>query len=270
MPTDRSAEMPRSKKRQGLERRNVKRADDAAVKPITVLRHGLAAVDLKAAASSEGEHQRLMVVAALWDVTTFLAALQPPIVSKVLRRHLEALNDLFFHKKHKSLESSVAYGTLPTIEIQVRDGLIAAAVRLLSAGGERVGNYSRDKACRTVAKILNKEGVLDRSKPFAQRRVLNIFLEVTKLKAKIKTAKRDNRTELDLDVVVAAIKDRNRRLTYKAYEAGLAGIKKIEEMIPDSFSTIEKKKKGAAHLIRSIGRTASEAHRFTHPKIEVR
>jgi hypothetical protein len=154
---------------------------------IAELRDGIGHSEQIFRQAENAEHRRAGVIDSLYCVLLFFSSLDPPIVSTLLFRHFETLAELFVGRQDESLKPSKGKPLLDSPEKRERDGLIAAAVAILSQGGARRGNLSRSEACMRISNWLNEEGARDRGNRFTSNRAKNIYLEVTKLAQK-KTA----------------------------------------------------------------------------------
>jgi hypothetical protein len=231
----------------------------APVDPLTELREGLRVVDAKFLRASTGEHRRLLAHEALVCVSRFL--MTQSIHSTALWRHVEAVNDLFVGITDESLRAGGGpHGKLPGLEKQAHDGMIAAAVKILSEGGPRRGRLTRLVASRTVALELNAAGMRDKGNNFTGSRVRNIFLEVIKLAGK-KPPRRQ--VSNPVEAAKAVVRDRRRRLSWIVYDDVLKIYRKILEKWPDAYTTGGRVAM-AKVFVRQMDRAASSAHTFIH------
>lgn len=200
---------------------------------------------------------RTAVIYALWGILRCFGSFTPPIPSVALYKHLEDLQELFVGRVASSLTPTRGGRRGPPQERQAQDGMIAAAVTVLSKGGERKGNLTRKEACLFVSNALNKIGISTHGHRFTASRVENIYLEVIR-----KQSRRPKRTNMkgDRPALLAAVEDviidRRRRLAQIVYDDILKVIRSGTDQSGGSYS-LDRRKKLARGLLSDVERIAN-------------
>ncbi len=231
-----------------------KHVEEPIASQMEKLRVGMAAALECFEKAKSGEEQRLAVMESLLCVVHFLHSQRPHIRADVLYRHHGVLAELFVGRVDPSIRKSPVRAVLTPTSKRIQHGMIAAAVAILSEGGARRGNLTRDDACKVIAGVLRKSPVYGDSDSFDWRRVRNIYLEIVKLRARRpKPAKNASR----LAALVATVKDRRRRQALYVFEEALSIYRKARTAAPSSFAGLDDRKRMVVALLTDAIRLAS-------------
>jgi hypothetical protein len=151
---------------------------------VAYLKRELARRDLPSGVAATGEQKRIAAISALQLVLEFLRAFG--IKSRALVTLFEKLVDLTTHQPDEIFEKSAGHGLTISRDQSARNVLIAIAFKIITAGGTKNGNLTRDHGGRLLADELNKLGMTDKGRRFTSSRINNIYREVAR-KPRIKT-----------------------------------------------------------------------------------
>jgi len=212
--------------------------------PFDVLRDRYADADAMLRVAGDGEQGRAAILMALMATLEFLKAAKFPKPSTLLHLFVE-LSGLSIGQPTDIFKKSAGHGLTTSEAQRDRDTFIAVAFKLLTKGGRRKGNMTRDEAGRFIAKQLQSLAVNDRGRVFSASRVRNIYLAVSKTH----NARWPSRAPTSpIAVANAVARDVAQRRPHQQFTNI---IEACDRLIPGSLGTLADRKAVAVRFIRA-------------------